>query len=60
MSSYLVTWGIDIEANSAIEAAKLALEIQRDDYSSAVCFTVKKQSTGEETIIDLEDEQEEI
>jgi len=50
---YLVTWVIDLEASSPEEAAKLALEIQRDKISEALAFTVKEQATGEETDVDL-------
>ncbi|OIO40153.1 hypothetical protein AUJ10_03800 [Candidatus Pacearchaeota archaeon CG1_02_31_27] len=52
---YLVKWVIDIEANSPEEAAKLALEIQRDENSEALAFTVKEQATGEETDVNLLD-----
>lgn len=53
MKSYLVKWEIDIEASSPEEAAKLALEIQRDETSEALVFTVKEQATGEETDVDI-------
>lgn len=53
---YLVTWVIDLEASSPEEAAKLALEIQRDKTSEALAFTVKQQATGEESDINLLDE----
>ncbi len=53
--TYLVTWEIDIEATSPEEAAKQALEIQRDPNSEAVAFTVKRQSTDEKTDVDLLD-----
>ena len=46
---YLVTWKIEIYADSAEEAAREALEIQRDQESIANVFTVSDGET-EETI----------
>ena len=43
---YLVKWEIDIEADSAQEAAQKALEIQRDSGSEAVVFDVCNPDTG--------------
>lgn len=43
---YKVVWTIDIEANSPEEAAKEALEIQRDKGSEAVAFEVMNPNTG--------------
>jgi len=40
MTSYLVTWEIDIEAKDEVEAAKEALEIMQDKDSEALCFRV--------------------
>jgi hypothetical protein len=40
MPNYLVEWTIDIEADSPREAARKALETQRDEDSIAVCFTI--------------------
>ena len=54
MGSYLVTWKIDIQADDAYSAAKEALEIMQDKESCALCFDVKRLSTGDVTIIDLE------
>lgn len=54
--SYLVTWEIDIEATSPEDAAREVLEIQRDETSEALAFTVKRQSTGEVTDVNLLDE----
>ena len=53
MSSYLVTWEIDVEAESAEEAAKEALKIQRDPCSEATCFTVRKGSASPVESIDV-------
>ena len=38
MSSYLVHWKIDIEADSAYSAAEEALEIMQDKESCALWF----------------------
>lgn len=51
---YLVTWIIDIDADSPEEAAKKALEIQRDPNSIATYFTVTNNFTKETTDIDIE------
>lgn len=40
MSTYLVTWSIDIEADTPREAAVQALMIQRDPESTACVFDV--------------------
>lgn len=40
MKHYLVTWRIDIEADSAEEAAVQALICQRDEESTAAVFEV--------------------
>ncbi len=40
MTMYAVSWEIDIEADSPMEAAQKALEIQRDPESIATVFLV--------------------
>ncbi len=40
MPQFLVTWTIEIDADSAEAAAKEALEIHRDPESIATVFTV--------------------
>ncbi len=55
MSEYKVTWIIELEAESAIEAAKLALEIHRDPDSSAIAFDIIDLESGEMEAIDLDD-----
>lgn len=40
MTTYRVTWEIDIEGGTPQEAAELALKIQRDPESLATYFTV--------------------
>ena len=37
---YRVTWEIDIDAESFEDAARKALEIQRDSDSIATCFVI--------------------
>jgi len=59
MASYLVTWEIDIEADSPQDAARQALAIQRDAESSAICFTVTHQTTQTKIAVDLENPEEE-
>jgi hypothetical protein len=41
MTTYRVTWEIDVEADSHEEAAREALAIQRDPMSHAIVFTVR-------------------
>ena len=41
MIHYKLTWHIDIEADSPLEAAQIALGIQRDPESIATVFTVQ-------------------
>jgi hypothetical protein len=53
--NYLVTWEIDIEADSAHDAAEMALEIQRRPDSTAIVFTVRDE-TGESIEVDLDDD----
>ena len=55
MAQYLVTWEIDIEADSDQEAAAKALEIQRDPESTATFFRVTHRNSGEETAVDVLD-----
>ncbi len=54
MPEYLVTWRIDIEADTAAEAALAAVAIQRKPGSTAVVFEVKDKRTGATAKIDLE------
>jgi hypothetical protein len=53
--NYRVTWEIDIEADSALEAAEEALEIQRRPDSIATVFTVRDE-TDQLVIVDLDDD----
>ena len=42
MKTYLVTWSIDLEAESPEDAARQALDIQRDPDSCALVFGVRE------------------
>ena len=42
MKTYLVTWSIDLEAESTEDAARQALDIQRDPDSCALVFGVRE------------------
>ena len=44
---YVVTWIIELDAESPEEAAKLALEIQRDTNSIATHFIVRDKYRNE-------------
>lgn len=50
MTSYRVVWEIDVTAESAIEAAQAALDIQRDPNSTATVFSVFTEKAGPEQI----------
>lgn len=54
--NYLVSWEIDIEADTPEEAARLAREIQRDPDSTALFFSVRDQNQDEE-VVDLTPEE---
>jgi len=51
---YSVTWSIEIDARTPEEAARKALEIQRDPNSLATVFGVRDESTGQEVTVDLD------
>ena len=53
---YLVTWEMDIYADSPWEAAEKAWDYMRHPFSTANVFTVIDKN-GVETIIDLLEEQ---
>jgi hypothetical protein len=54
MNTYLVTWEIELDAENEFEAAKVALEIQRDRGSDATFFDVTDVKTQLTVCIDLE------
>lgn len=53
MKEYLVTWVIDIDADTPEEAAAQALICQRDNQSTATIFEVIDKETKELTIVDF-------
>lgn len=54
MPEYHVVWEIDLKADSPEDAARQALEIQRDPFSTSTVFKIY--SGGKEpTYVDLED-----
>jgi hypothetical protein len=54
MPDYLVTWHIDIEADTPEDAALAAVAVQRRPDSTAVVFEVRDKKSGVATTIDLE------
>jgi len=57
MKSFVVEWTIDIDAETPEQAARRALEIQRNPESHAVVFDVISHD-GEITRVDLLEEME--
>ena len=55
MTTYEIVWRIELDADSSREAAEKALAIQRDVFSSAVCFEVTPTGTNQTDRIDLEE-----
>ena len=54
MESYLITWEIDVDADSPLEAVKQAREIQLEKGGQAVVFTATlNRRPSEKTTIDL-------
>lgn len=51
---YQATWQINVDAETPVDAAKTALEIQRDPTSTATVFTVVS-DTGKSTEVDLQE-----
>lgn len=60
MTEYIVTWQMDIEAESPLEAAKEALRIHRDPASIATIFTVQEKDRSDGPITIDVDTTEEI
>jgi hypothetical protein len=52
--SYLVIWRIDIEADNALDAAKEALAIQRDQFAEATFFEVIDKKTKKTEEVDVQ------
>lgn len=55
MTTYRVTWSIDLDAASPQEAAEKALAIQRDPASIAQVFEVREEKRGKLHTIDLQE-----
>lgn len=54
MAEYLVTWKIEVEAGSLLEAARMAQDIQRDYESTATVFLVAPRDVPSRSVeIDL-------
>lgn len=53
LKSFFVSWYIDIDATSEIEAAKLARAIQLDPLSEATVFSVEEEDSEVVVEIDL-------
>ncbi|SPL65385.1 hypothetical protein [Ochrobactrum soli] len=57
MPSYLVTWEIDIDAETAHDAARQAHEIvRRPDTSANVYKVIEHDSSSETVTVDLEED----
>jgi hypothetical protein len=50
---YRVTWIIELDAYNELDAAQLALEIQRDSRSEALNFEVTELGAGNLVHVDL-------
>lgn len=55
MPTYLVTWKIDIAADSPLEAARAARAIQLRHTSTATVFSVLSHGAAEAVTVDLEE-----
>jgi len=55
MPNYYITWDIQIEADSPEDAAREALEIQRNPESIATVFTVVDEETNAAAVIDADE-----
>lgn len=53
MTQYLVTWEIELDADSPEEAAEVAREIHRDPDSLATHFEVIDSVTGRVVVVDV-------
>jgi hypothetical protein len=51
MKGYEVTWTINILAETAEDAAREALKIQRDSESTALCFIVSAEARPANSIV---------
>ena len=55
MKQFKITWVIDLDADTALDAASIAREIQMDPESLANCFDVTDRETGQVVNVDLLD-----
>lgn len=53
MTTFRVIWEIDVDADNAVEAAKEAIKIQRDNDSTATAFDVINSKTLQKYYIDF-------
>ena len=58
MNEYTVEWSIDINADSALEAARIARDIQRDPNSWANYFEVHHNGTTVDIDLDTYEPEE--
>ena len=56
MASFRVTWEIEIDADSALDAALKAQEYQRDRNTTSNQFYVQNEKTLEIVSVDLDEE----
>lgn len=57
MPTYWITWEIEVDADTPREAAQEALDVQRDEFSTATVFLVTD-ANGNKEYIDLEEVEE--
>lgn len=55
MPSYLVTWNIQVDADSPEDAALQALDTHRDPESTATVFLVTDEETNAAAVIDADE-----
>jgi hypothetical protein len=54
MTSYRVSWAVDVDADTPEEAARLTLAMQRDPAGIATVFDVQPEQGGPAARIDLD------
>ncbi len=52
--NYTVSWEIDVEAENPEQAARKALRIQRDRFSTATVFGVQAEDSSKSVTIDID------
>ena len=58
MSRYIVTWAVDIEATSPLDAARQANDLLNECIVAEWSFTVLNKDTGDLTNVDMENHSE--